>query len=86
MANVTFTNYSINSNSVTLYFIHEGTFFDTDHEKTISLEEARSVISSMEENVTKWSSFTLEYAGHNISVKSSLAKQCIADFQAKHGN
>ena len=85
MANVTFTNYSINSNSVTLYFIHKGTFFDTDHDKTISLEEARSVISSMEEKVTKWSIFRLEYAGHNISVKSSLAKQCIADFQAKHG-
>ncbi len=84
MSDVTFTNFSINTNSVTLYFEH-GSFWKTKHDKTISIEQARSVISSMIASVEKYSTFYLNYDGHRIEVSSSLANRCIQKFQAIHG-
>jgi len=72
MANVKFTDYNIGSNGVTLYFIHEGFMFNTDHDKTISISEARKVITMMSDKIKKYSKFSLDYSGHSIEVMQSL--------------
>jgi hypothetical protein len=85
MANVKFTDYNIGSNGVTLYFVHEGFMFDTDHDETISIGEARQIIAMMSDKIKKYSKFSLDYSGHSIEINAKLAAKCIAEFKAKHG-
>lgn len=84
MATVKFTDYNIYNNSVKLIFTHEGVVFNTNHEKEISIDKARKLIEVLKEKVEKQDSFSMDYDGHTIKIKSSLAKKCIADFEKKH--